>query len=185
MTQLRCRKAEERARATTIHTGCPCKFVGYVGQDVGNHLQKDTGLLYEWCLVKKTNGEAYTVRVSYNHSIHTGQNIPHSPIRLRGHPGLVYSIQWFGQLAENITPGLQFCGLVYEGQSVNLNKALPSGGVDVLDAPVYWLFPTVETTCCTARHAQQYRHRAQWPNQSTTRTTERLDWKNVAYPKFA
>ena len=46
------------------------------------------------------------------------------------------------------------------GQVANMNKALPSGGVDVLDAPVYWLFPNGETTCCTARHMQRDRHRA-------------------------
>ena len=54
--------------------------------------------------------------------------------------------------------GLQFCGLVYEGQAVNIEKALPSGGVDVLDVPVYWLLPNGEMTCCTTRRIHEDRH---------------------------
>ena len=127
MTQLRCRTAEERANETTVITGCPCTSIGYVGQDVGEHLLTPTVLLFEWLLVKKTNGEAYTVRVCYHHLIHDGDNIPHCPIRMRGRPGLVYSIQWFEQFAEHIMPGLQFCGLVYEGQAVSMEEVLPSG----------------------------------------------------------
>ena len=78
---------------------------------------------------------------------------------MRGRPRLVYSIQWFEQFAENAMRGLQFCGLVYEGQAVSMEKASPSGGVDVLDEPAYWLLPNGETTCCTARHLIQDRHR--------------------------
>ena len=51
-------------------------------------------------------------------------------------PGLVYSIQWFEQFAENVILGLQFCGLIYEGQAVDMCNTLPSGGVDVLDVSV-------------------------------------------------
>ena len=129
-----------------------------MGQEVGEHLLKPTGLLFEWCLVKKTNGEAYTVQVSYRNLIHLRRNIPHCPIRMRGRPRLVYSIQWFEQFAENVMLGLQFCGIVYEGQAVNIEKALPSGGVDVLDVPVYGLLPNGETTCCTARRIREDRH---------------------------
>ena len=68
-----------------------------------------------------------------------------------GRPGIVYSIQWFEQFAEQVMPGLQFCGLIYEGQSVDMCKTLPSGGVAVLDVSVYWLLPSGETTCCSAR----------------------------------
>ena len=96
--------------------------------------------------MKKTNGEAYAVQVSYHNLIQHGQNIPHCPIRMRGRSGLVYSIDWFDHIAENVVPGLQFCGLVYEGQSVDMNRALPSGGVDVLDEPVYWLLPNGEAS---------------------------------------
>merc|ERR1712197_86661 len=81
------------------------------------------------------------------------------PIRMPGRPGLVYSTGWFEQFAENLIPGLQFCGLVCEGQSLGMCKSLPSGGVDVLDTPVYWLLPNGETTCCTARRLQQDRQR--------------------------
>ena len=56
-------------------------------------------------------------------------------------------------------PGLQFCGLIYEGQAVDMCKTLPSGGVDVLDVPVYWLLPSGETTCCSARHLHKDCHR--------------------------
>ena len=78
---------------------------------------------------------------------------------MRGRPGLVYSIPWFDQFAENVMHGSQFCGLIYEGQSVDMCKALPSRGVDVLDVPVYWLLPNGETMCCSARQLQTDRHR--------------------------
>ena len=91
--------------------------------------------------------------------MHHGRNILYCPIRMCGRPGLVYSIQWFEQFAENVMLGLQFCGLIYEGQPMDMCKTLPSGGVDVLDVSVYWLLPSGETTCCSARHLHKDRHR--------------------------
>ena len=38
VTQLRCQKAEQRAKETTSLTGCPCEFIGYDGRDVGKQL---------------------------------------------------------------------------------------------------------------------------------------------------
>ena len=46
-TELRCRKAEKRAKETTALTGCPSRFCGYAGQDNGNELIKDTDLIFE------------------------------------------------------------------------------------------------------------------------------------------
>ena len=63
MTQLRCRRAEERARETPTLTGCPCNFLGYVGREVGDDLLAEMGLLSEWSLVEETNGEVYAARV--------------------------------------------------------------------------------------------------------------------------
>ena len=40
-----------------------------------------------------------------------------------------------------------------------MEKVLPAKDVDALDVPVYWLLPKGETTCCTARHMHQDRHR--------------------------
>ena len=80
-----------------------------------------------------------------------GRDVPHCPLRLRGRPGLIYSLQWFEHFAASVLPGLQYCGLVYEGNAVESCKTLPAGGVDVLDSPVYWLFPNGETQCCSAR----------------------------------
>ena len=78
---------------------------------------------------------------------------------MRGRPGLVYSVQWFEQLAENVRLGLQFCGLIYEGQVVGMCKTLPLGGAGVLDVSVYWLLPSGETICCSARQLLKDRHR--------------------------
>ena len=45
------------------------------------------------------------------------------------------------EFARNICSGLEFRGVVYEGSNLALERALPLGGVDVLDEAVYWLFP--------------------------------------------
>ena len=117
-------------------TGCPCKIVGYVGQDIGKQLLVETNLVFEWCFVTKTAGEPYTVHIPCRGLVFRGRDVPHSPLRLRGCPGLMYSLHWFENFAENVMPGLQFCGLVYEGHAVEMHKALPAGGVDVLATPV-------------------------------------------------
>ena len=95
----------------------------------------------------------------YNHLIYHGRDVPHCPILIRGRPGFVYSLEWFEHFATNLLPGLQFCGLTYEGQAVEMCKALPAGGVDVLDTPVYWLLPNGDTKCCSARVLHTYRSR--------------------------
>ena len=78
---------------------------------------------------------------------------------MRGRSGLVYSLQWFEQFAENVLSGPQFCGLVYEGQSVEMCKVLLDGGVDVLDASAYWRLPNGETKCCSGRALRKGRSR--------------------------
>ena len=108
-------------------TCCPCKIIGHGGQELGAHVTLQTEMMSEWISVKKTSGESYIVRVSYNHMFHIGRNVPHCPIHMRGHSGLVYSLQWFEQFAENVLSGLQFCGLVYEGQSVDMCNVLHDG----------------------------------------------------------
>ena len=93
-TELRCRKAEQRAKETAMLTCCPCKFIGYVGQDLGAHVVKETELIFEWISVTKKFGESHIVRASYNNLFHHGQNVSQCPNRMRGRPGLVYSLQW-------------------------------------------------------------------------------------------
>ena len=44
---------------------------------------------------------------------------------------------------------------VFEGSTLTVERTLPRGGVDVLDEPVYWLFPSGELRCCTARALQR------------------------------
>ena len=53
MTQLHCRKAEEKTKETTVLTGCPCKVIGYVGQYAGEQLLAPTVLLFELCLCEE------------------------------------------------------------------------------------------------------------------------------------
>ena len=88
MAQLRCKRAEQRAKETTILTGCPCEFIGYDGRDVGKQLRTETNLHVQWRFVTKANGEPYTVRVSYKKLMYYGRNIPRCPVRMRGRPGL-------------------------------------------------------------------------------------------------
>ena len=72
-----------------------------------------------------------------------------------GRPGLVYSLEFLDRFAENIVTGLEYRGPAYEGATLTLERSLPAGGVDVLDEPVYWLFPSGELRCCTARALQR------------------------------
>ena len=55
----------------------------------------------------------------------------------------------------NISPGLQYCGVVYNGASLALERALLLGSVDVLDEAVYWLFANGVLRCCSALALQR------------------------------
>ena len=57
-------------------------------------------------------------------------------MRLAGRPGLVYTVAFFDAFAANISPGLQYCGVFYDGSILALERALPLGGVDVLDEAI-------------------------------------------------
>ena len=82
--------------------------------------------MFEWQHVRRFNGDPYVVHVRYYNSLRDGRSVSNCPIRLAGRPGLVYSVAFFEQFAANICAGLEFCGLVYEGSSLTLQKSLPA-----------------------------------------------------------
>ena len=77
--------------------------------------------------------------------------MPNRPLRIAGRPGLVYFVEFLDEFARNICSGLEFRGVVYEGSSLALERALPLGGADILDQPVYWLWPNGAIRCASAR----------------------------------
>ena len=95
------------------------------------------------------------MRICYRHLISDGRSVPNCFLRLAGHPGLVYNVAFLEALGANISPGLQYCGVVYDGASLALERALLLGGVDVLDEAVYWLFGNGVLRCCCARALQR------------------------------
>ena len=122
LTRLRKRKAEAKAAEATKTSGCPCRLRGWVGQEEGEEITTETKLSYEWCSIRTVAGQPYTVQIRYRDLITQGRPVPNCPMRLAGRPGLVYSVAFFEQFAANICPGLEFCGLVYEGSSLTLQK---------------------------------------------------------------
>ena len=135
--------------ATT--TGCPCVLRGFDGEDEGMPLQLQTQLTFEWLHVQTSTGEPYKVQVRYDNLLHRARPIPNCPIRLLGRPGFRYSLDFMDTVADNVCKGMQFCGLMYEGPVLEHDRALPNGGIDILDVPLYWLFPNGELRCCSAR----------------------------------
>ena len=148
-------QAEAKAAEATKTSGCPCKLRGWVGQEEGEEITHETKLSYEWCSIRIVTGQPYTVQIKYRDVITQGRSVPNCPMRLAGRPGLVYSVAFFEQFAAKICQGLEFCGLVYEGSSLTLQKSLPAGGIDVLDQPVYWQFPSGTLRCVSARSLQR------------------------------
>ena len=50
---------------------------------------------------------------------------------------------------------MSYLGLLHDGTSLDYLEAMPSGGIDVLDHRVYWLFPNGAVRCCSARDLHQ------------------------------
>ena len=101
----------------------------------------DTKITFEWLRVSKIDNGPYLCQISYRDLVSHGRAVPNCPLRVAGRPGLVYSVEFLDEFARNICSGLEFRGVVYEGSSLALERALPLGGVDILDQPVYWLWP--------------------------------------------
>ena len=112
-------------------------------------------MIFEWCHVRTVAGEPYLRRMKYRDLPNQARSIPNCPIRVFRRPGLIYSLEFLDQFAETIVTGLDYRGLVHEGAALTLERSLPAGGVDVLDEPVYWLFPSGELRCYTARTLQR------------------------------
>ena len=116
LVQKRRRKvAERRAAEACQQTGCLCSFQGFEGEKDGQLLLKDTKLFFEWRHVTTASGEPYVVSIRYENLVYHLRSIPNCPMRLQGKPGLRYSLDFFDQLAENVSPGLEYRGLMYEG----------------------------------------------------------------------
>ena len=131
-------------------SGRPCIMKGYVGEDDGQHITSETKLIFEWLHVRKLCGEPYLCHIRYHDLVTHGRAVPNCPMRLC-RPGLLYSLNIFDDFAANICPGLRFCGLMHEGSNLSVEKCLPAGSIDVLDQPVYWLWPNGVLRCASAR----------------------------------
>ena len=155
LTTVRWQKAEQKAAEATHSIGCPCKLLGYDGKEEGLEFQSETNMIFAWSHVRTAAGEPYTVRITYHNLVAQARPVPNCPLRLLGRPGLLYSLEFYNEFAENVVPGLEYRGLVYEGAALTLERSLPAGGVDVLDEAVYWLFPSGALLCRSPRDLQR------------------------------
>ena len=151
LSTVRRQKAHQKALEATSSSGCPCVLRGFVGEEDGQHLILDTNIIFEWLHVSKLDNGPYLCQISYHNLVSPGRAVPNCPLRIAGRPGLVYSVEFLDEFARNICSGLEFRGVVYEGSSLALERALPLGGVDILDQPVYWLWPNGVLRCASAR----------------------------------
>ena len=140
MTQARRHKAQQKAAEATNSSGCACKLRGFVGKEDDQDITNETKLIFEWLHDRKLCGEPFLGHIRYDDLVTHGRAVPNCPMRVC-RPGLLYSLECFDDFAGNISAGLQFCGLVYEGSSLSVERCLPAGGIGVLDQPVHWLLP--------------------------------------------
>ena len=150
MTQARRHKAQQKAAEATNSSGCPCKLRGFVGEEDGQHITLDTKIIFEWLHVSKIDNGPYFCQIRYRDLITQGRQVPNCSMRLC-RPGFLYTFEFLDQFAENICRDLHFCGLMHEGSNLSLERCLPAGGIDVLDQPVYWLWPNGVVRCVSAR----------------------------------
>ena len=122
-----------------------------MGEEDGQHLTLDTNIIFEWLHVSKLDNGPYLRQITYRHLVSDGRAVPNCPLRVAGRPGLVYSVRFLDEFARNICSGLEFRGVVYEGSSLALERALRLGDVDILDEPMYWLWPNGVLRCASAR----------------------------------
>ncbi len=103
----------------------------------------------EWEHVRDARGNPLRASVSARDLLHHGRSVPRCPLR-QGHlpRGLTFSPEFMDAVADRVHPGTRFVGIVPEGDKVAFApKELPRGGVDIADAPVYWVFPSGHVEC--------------------------------------
>ena len=155
LAKLRGRKAEAKAAEARMISGCICKYRGFVGEEDGQAITVGTKIIFEWLHVRKLDNDPYVCQIKYRNLISLGRPVPNCPMRVQGRPGLLYTVAFFDAFDANISPGLQYCGVVYDGASLALERALRLGGVDVFDEAVYWMFGNGVLRCCSARALQR------------------------------
>ncbi len=157
ISRLRYRRGEAAAVQAEQSSGCPCKFLGPEGdQDHDeNPILHETKLTFEWGHVRNAEGRPHTAQISYQNLAVHARPVPHCPVRLRGSPGLRYSLAFLDAFAENVLSGLTYQGVMYDGPAMRAERDVPHGGVDVLDAKAYWLYPSGALRCMSARELQE------------------------------
>ena len=84
VSEIRRRKAAEKAQEAARSSGCPCIMKGYVGEDDAQHITLDTKIMFEWLHVRKRNGDPHVCQISYRNLISLGRPVPNSPVLLHG-----------------------------------------------------------------------------------------------------
>ena len=73
-----------------------------MGEEDDQDITNETKLIFEWLHVRKLCGEPYLCHIRYHDLVTHGRPVPSSPMRLQGHPGLLYILEFFDNFAANI-----------------------------------------------------------------------------------
>ena len=105
---------------------------------------------FEWVGVAIEN-KAHAVAVSVSNVLHHQRSLPQHPLAHAAPSGLKFSAQFMDAVAQNVHEGVRFKGTAFEGERPQIVAQLPHSGVDLQDAPVYWVLPDGRCECWSVR----------------------------------
>ena len=145
------------AELETKESKSPCRYLGMkVSEDQyeldptmwGTTPKNYVNVWFEWAHVKH-NGISHRASSSLNHLLNNGRKVQLNPLRNTCPSGLVFEIEFFEMVAENIHEKIEFKGTAFEGDCNNILHQLPNDGKDSQHEPVYWVLPDGCAVCWT------------------------------------
>ena len=104
---------------------------------------------YEWLHVRRGEKQVpHRVCVEAYNVVHHTRDVPHDPLEKSAPLNLYFTLEYMDARAEEICPGSEYVGLVFESDRPAFQRQVPDGGLDIQDHAVYWNFPC-GTICCS------------------------------------
>ena len=93
------------------------------------------------------DGGPHKAACSITHLVHLGCRIPLNPLLNTCPSGLVFDVEYFEIVAQNIHEKIEFKGVAFEGDCNTILHQLPNDGKYAQCEPVYWVLPDGRAVC--------------------------------------
>eukprot|EP00973_Karenia_brevis_P096384 12431531-Karenia_brevis.AAC.1 len=146
-------KGKAPCRYLGLHVGAQC-FEPNPSKWPSRHYTqegKSHAIVYfEWLFVCRDQAP-HRVQAKVNKVLYNKQRIPGHPLKSTANSQLKFSIEFMHSVAKNIHEGVQYKGIVFEGDDYQFILEVPNNGIDIQEEPAHWILPSGQSICTSVR----------------------------------